>query len=162
MVTWGVGPNSNDTITLGVTAKQLWVNGIVLANDNKATIVRIRGEIAFMMLTGGVGDGFSGAVGLGIVQADAFAAGATSCPGALIDSDWDGWMWHSFFHLYTPAANVGPAGGDQLAGLRLTIDSKAMRKIEDSEVLLGSLEAVEEGTATAEMWADSRILFKLS
>jgi len=163
MVTWGVGPNSTPTgISLSTTGKQLWENGITLANDNKATIVRIRGSVQFGLLTAtAAGDGFHGAIGLGIVQADAFAAGAASSPGALTDADWDGWMWHSFFDIHAQVATIA-AGGLEQTGVRIAIDTKAMRKIEDAEVLLGSLDIVEIGTATAFFHADTRILFKLS
>jgi len=162
MVTWGVGPNAT-ALPSSSSLAQHWTNGITLANDNKATIVRIRGELlCFLTSFGSAADGFEMAAGLGIVTAEAFAAGAASTPGALTDADWDGWMWHSFWQVHGVTATIGDAASSRAGVFRIPIDSKAMRKFEDSEVLFGSLETSEEGVAIAETFANTRVLFKLS
>jgi len=157
---WGIGPESSP-VSLSGTANALWTTGSVLGNEAKVTIVRIRGMASLFMQTAtATGDGFNGAVGIGIVSAEAFAAGAASVPGPFTDSDWDGWMYHTFFNLNSSAGGLSAEGGQ--ASQRLEIDSKAMRIFEDSETLFGAIEQVEEGTATAEFWANTRILLKLS
>ena len=161
-VAWGLGPDATP-VSLGTTVKQLWTTGIILVLDPKSTIVRIRGEaLLFLQTNIAATDGFSGGLGIGIVSSDAFAAGAASCPGALTDSAWDGWMWHTFFHIHSPKSALAVSAGDQAAFQRITIDSKAMRKIGDNETLIGSIEANEEGTATGQFWADTRLLLKLT
>ena len=109
------------------------------------------------------GDGFDGALGIGIVSTEAFGvASAGGVPGALTDADWDGWIWHSFFHLHQIAATESEGSNAVGSVARITIDSKAMRIFEDSETLFGDVETVTDGTAVGELWADTRILLKLS
>ena len=111
------------------------------------------------------GDGFLGALGIGIVTTDAFDAGITAVPGPFSDSDWDGWIWHHFFQLRGIAVQsqgadvaINSVGGT----LRIPIDSKAMRIQSDNEVLFGMTEtAVETGTAGMVVVADTRVLDKL-
>ena len=132
LVIWGVGPENDESITLGTTAKQLWNTGIALTSGGKATIVRIRGDLSvFLTSVAADGDGFSGAVGLGIVTADAFAIGPTACPGAFTDPAWDGWMWHSYFYVFGPS-QAAAEGAQPAAVQRITIDSKAMRKFDET------------------------------
>jgi len=106
------------------------------------------------------GDGFLGAVGIGVVNENAFTVGGTtSVPTPVTDMDWDGWMWHQFFDLRTNVAGVGD--GQSGISIGFDIDSKAMRILGDEMILMGCTEVVESGTATMEVSADSRILAKL-
>jgi len=78
----------------------------------------------------------------------------------LSDSNWDSWMWHSFFDVRsitgTIADGVNAAGVDQ----RVEIDSKAMRKWDPADIMVLMTEFVESGNATVKVNADSRILVK--
>jgi len=155
---WGFGP---DMLSQSVTAsvKLLGTTSVTLADP--ATIVRIRG-LLHLTLTGfaGAGEGFAGAAGIALVNADAFAQGINSIPGPLSDSNWDSWMWHSFFDVRSITGTI--ADGANAAGIdqRVEIDSKAMRKWDPADIMVLMTEFVESGNATVKVNADSRILVK--
>ena len=74
-------------------------------------------------------------------------------------------MWHSFFDIQgistqSAAENIARnANVDQ----RIEIDSKAMRKVSNNEILAGVIEPiVEAGVASFNFTADSRTLVKLA
>jgi len=98
-----------------------------------------------------------GAIGMGIVSDQAFAAGVASVPGLWDDPQWDGWyVWRSFaFHYeFHDATSTG------LASLEFEVDSKAMRKVTDNETCVVVVES--EGSAALEAFVGVRTLFKLS
>ena len=159
-VSWGVGPQA-PAQSLTATGQALWTSGITLLGDQKATIVRIRGQIEmYLTVASAVGDGFRGAFGLALVTAQAFAAGAGSIPGPVSESQFDGWMWHQFFSLHTQVATLG---NPDVVHVQIPIDTKAMRKwVADDQLLVGMVEVVEIGTASLTFHVDSRVLVKLS
>ena len=162
---WDAGPNLV-IAAISATGKTLWTNGRVLATESKATIVRIRGVMTFQLdLATAAGNGLSGAVGIGLVSQEAFAAGVASIPGPFDQPEWKGWMWHHYFSIRGVAAQS--AGADVArnvsADLRLEIDSKAMRKMGSNETLFGIIDVeAEDGTASMAVVADTRVLFKLT
>ena len=96
-VAWGLGPNAVD-MTGAASNSAVWSNGIGLVTDAEVTIVRIRGSfMVFLESFTAANDGFTGAIGIGIVNSQAFAAGIVSMPTPITESDWGGWMWHQFF-----------------------------------------------------------------
>ena len=164
IVAWGFGPDFIQGVVAG-TGKTLWSTAIALTGNPRATIVRIRGSLMLrLILATSVGDGFHGAIGLGVTTNEAFTAGAASIPGPVTQADWGGWMWHSFFQVLGIAAQS--SGQDTArnitADIRMDIDSKAMRKFEDEQVLFGMVESTEVGVASMSVDADTRVLFKLS
>jgi len=158
---WGIGPNAATTVLTGPVST-LWTNGVQLVGESRATVVRVRGVLLISLLgvAAADGDGFLGASGIGIVSLDAFTAGAVPDPAS--DLEWPGWMWHSFFNVMDrdisdPAASAGTAFQ------RFDIDTKAMRKMGESEVLIGVTQLlVENGAATLDFSADTRVLIKLA
>lgn len=162
---WGFGPDSAQQ-SLTSTGQTLWSTGVVLVAEVEATIVRLRGEILFQLdLATSAGDGFTGAVGIGIVTSDAFAIGAGSMPGPLTNSDAQLWMWHQFITIRGVAAQSQGAdiGRNAFADVRYQIDSKAMRIFHNNETLFGMTEfGVETGTAGVVQSADVRVLAKLT
>jgi len=127
------------------------------------TIVRIRGHFQlFLTLVTAVGDGFHGAIGIGVFTNEAFASGAAAIPGPLTDADYDGWMYHQFIDVHGITLTEADGSNAVVMVQAGEIDSKAMRIQEDSQTLLGLIEVGEEGTAAAEFWADTRVLDKLS
>lgn len=157
-VIWGNGPLG---LPLAIsTTGTVHGTGVVLAAELKATIVRLRGMLDVNLLTASaVGDGFDGALGIGIVTDEAFAAGAASTPDPVTEADWDGWLYHTFFHVHAAAGAdmTGP-----MSHFRIPIDSKAMRIWTEGNTLFPSVEVVLDGTSTAEVWFDTRLLVKLS
>ena len=154
---WGLGPSTaGGTIT--ASGVRLWEVGSTLIAEQKATIVRTRGIIsANIQGPGGAdGDGYQGAHAIGIVTTDAFAAAAVPTP--IADIDWPGWLWYQHFDVTDPDVTFS----SDLQWQREVIDSKAMRKFGNNEILFGVSEFVEVGAAVLEIRADTRVLFKLS
>jgi len=100
-----------------------------------------------------VGDGFFGAIGVGVVTAAAAAAGVASIPTPLTEAGWDGWMLHRYFAL---EAALGAGSDGEFVNLQL--DSKAMRKLTEDDSLAMVAEVAENGTATATLQARIRVL----
>ncbi len=163
---WGIGPQQDlASLTSAAPTKTLWTNGVTLVLESEVTIVRIRGQVNLqLMLATNSGDGFTGALGLGIVNSQAFAAGAASIPGPHSQPEWEGWMWHQFFHMRGVAAQAQGADVSRnvTADRVIEVDTKAMRKFSDNQILFGMIELVDEtGTANITTVADTRVLFKL-
>ena len=154
---WGVGPAARDS-SISATGSVIWTTG-TQSTIGPLTLVRTRGVIGMTLTQAtAAADGFFGAIGLGIVTDQAFTAGGASMPNPLSDADWDGWWWHTFFDLRATTATI--ADGTNLSHLNIEIDSKAMRKFDQNELLFGAVGGIESGSASIEFHADTRILFK--
>jgi len=164
---WTLGPaTGTNGSALNITGTGKTVGGVgVESLADGLTLVRHRGSLLlYLTSTAAQNNGFFGAFGIGVVTAQAFAAGAASMPGPLADVDWDGWFYHQFIFLrgtmLTPSQNL-----DRLAqgpeALRVDVDSKSMRKIPENMVVFIILEATESGTATMQWSYNSRELVKL-
>jgi len=132
------------------------------AIDDGLTIVRIRGEILFgLTVTGVLLDGFRQvAAGLCIVNENAFNVGITAIPGPISDIGWDGWLWYWTGALF--AANTTPSGNLGTEVARMVIDSKAIRKQKESDVLVAVVDTASiDGTTNLEVRFNSRMLDKL-
>ncbi len=78
---------------------------------------------------------FQGALGMGIVSDQAFAAGAGSIPGPWTDADWDGWYVWVPFALRLEVGTPSPVELHESTYTR-EIDSKAMRKVGANETVV--------------------------
>ena len=127
--------------------------------DDGLTLVRTRGQFeAFLVASTAAGDGFSGAIGIGIVSAPAFAIGVTAVPMPIGEIEWDGWLYHRFFAVHAPG--TGTASSSEVRQ-RVEIDSKAMRKVGREEVIYAAVEVFITGTASLKVRLFSRVLLKL-
>ena len=157
-VSWTIGVADVDG-SFSASGKAVWSFGAT-PTGNEETIVRTRGLVAFYNESANaIGSGWFGAVGIGIVSDQAFAAGATSMPGPLADEDWD-WIWHSYFDVRAISATIADGVNAFSCAQRIVIDSKAMRKIGPNETLFGMTEVVESGAGTLEIQAQTRTLVK--
>ena len=101
--------------------------------EEQTTIVRNRGNVSIKITTVTADLDIVGAFGLGIVTAEAFAAGVGSMPEPFSDADWGGWMvWRSFSYHFE---FITGTGSDFLVW-DFEVDSKAMRKVSPNEVLV--------------------------
>ncbi len=104
---------------------------MTVGTEDQATIVRNRGRIRFIALGNA---GVSGIIGAGliVVDAKAVAVGPTAIPCPLTNESDEGWLWHSYYPLRETVAAL-PAEENNIAGnADIEIDSKAMRKFDDS------------------------------
>ena len=158
---WGLGLSG--LVTFSGTTTQIWATGSQ-AILSGLIHVRFRGSVTLGLRSGSaIGDGFSGAFGVCIVFENAFVAGVGSIPAPVTDISWDGWLVHQLFQLTMinsthAAANQGTGGSYQ----RYEVDSKAMRKIKNFDIMVGVIECVETGTSVMEATLQSRVLDKLS
>ena len=133
------------------------------------TIVRTRGNLSLFLVTADAeGSGFNGAFGLGVVSENAFGVGVTAVPHPIADDDWDGWFYHRKFALFAPAAITAAGSAKEWSGIggvagaiQIDVDSKAMRKFKESDVVVAVLETTEVGTSIMRVAFDSRTLVKL-
>ena len=159
---WGDGPGG--TVVTQFTGSAITIIGAgVVALVGGLTIVRIRGLFRMMLqgTVGATGDGFQGALGMCVVSEDAFAVGATAIPDPVTDLSWDGWMYHQILSVHSPTAGASGLEGAQSTEQSFNIDGKAMRKFDESDVLVAIVQLVEAGTVVADVWMDSRVLVKL-
>ena len=100
-----------------------------------------------------VGDGFFGAIGLGIVTTAAATAGVASIPTPITEAGWDGWLLHRYVAV---ESSIGAGSPGEVH--RLDLDSKAMRKVNEDESIVMVWEGTENGTAVINVQCRVRVL----
>ena len=163
LTAWSLGPGGDD-ILFDPAAPSATSNGVfgsgVTPVIPQLTVVRIRGMFTALLKTADAANaGFTGAVGIGIVSADAFAIGITAIPKPFSDAEWPGWLWHQFFDLTASFALA--ANTTQPPSIRIPVETKAMRKLRLNEILFANFEVGETAAATLRMTFVSRMLVKL-
>ncbi len=119
------------------------------------TLVRVRGLCQAVLESAvGLGDGYFGAIGMGVFTTAAITAGTASIPTPLTEAGWDGWFLHQYFSCHSGDAAVANGSGQQ----HLILDSKAMRKVNEDESVGLIVEVAETGTAVIDVLARVRIL----
>ena len=156
---WFEGVGGVTPVAFTASSVSLLGSGII-TNVGEETLIRTRGLLdIFLKTAGSAGDGFFGAIGIGLVSSAAFTGGIASVPTPITELAWDGWLWHTFFSVH----------GDQVSGeaargsghYRKEIDSKAMRIVEGEMTLYAAAEVVEVGVATMDIFLNTRFLSKL-
>ena len=137
-----------DGSTLFGTAQAATADGL--------TIVRTRGDLLIRLVTSdAITSGFDVGFGMCVVSENAAGVGISAVPRPLDDPAWDGWF------VYWTGVVKGLIV-DNSASVRINIDSKAMRKIKDTDVVVAVAQGgTEIGAATLNMDLRSRILLKL-
>ena len=121
------------------------------------TIIRTRGLFTFGSDQQAADEQFLGAIGIGVVSEQAFTVGVTAIPDPVVDAEWGGWLYHSFFANFSPFSSA--TGFDALGAQQLVIDSKAMRKIGENERLV--LMVTNAGGFGLQFTSSLRILTKV-
>ena len=115
------------------------------ARFNQLTLLRtiVRMDLAATVRDTGEGDQVVD-FGIGIASQDAFAAGAVSDPNVGADYPIRGWIWRSMYRVY------GVAIDDQNVDvIRIDMDLRGKRKLENGEAFLVVNNAVNQGVAQA-------------
>ena len=158
---WAIGPNG--FVTGVVASSNNLFSVAAVAGQDGLTIVRTRGELlVYQTVAGGAAnEGFRWALGLGIVSAAAFAIGVTAMPAPLTDIDWDGWFVYETGTVISMFTGLGESSPMQ--SRVVPIDSKAMRKIKNTDVVVAMLETEERGDgATLAAQLSTRMLSKIA
>ena len=160
---WQQGPEAAGVV-MASTGSTLWdATGASMVSGREVTIVRTRGLVHIILsVTDSAQAGFRGALGIGVATIEAVAAGVVAVKTPLTDVAWDGWLWHSMFDVHSVTAVIADGANAAAIEQEIVIDSKAMRKISDEQVVFGVVEVVEVGISQCTVWANSRVLVKLS
>ena len=160
LTTWEQGPGGTSFTTLTDTSPTIVGAGAVLVGE-RATLVRLRGDAYVqLLLAAASGDHMSGALGIGIVNDQAFATGISAMPAPITEQDWDGWIWWKAFAVMVVTDTE--AVDSALNSWHFPIDTKAMRKMQAGDTLFISAQAsVEGGTVSTKIFVDTRALLKL-
>ena len=130
-----------------------------------STLVRMRGLFQVFPADLALDRVGFGALGLIIVSGEAFDAGAASVPAPWTESHYDGWLFHQYWSSVSKVdINLGTGSDQAVSGAAMeprVIDSKAMRKFQDGDVLVMVIEAVSSGVG-AQYFLNYRLLFKLT
>ena len=104
--------------------------------DEAETVLRSRGDFMAQLNPGAIDEAAVVAAGLAIVSARAVAAGAASVPRPATEGSYP-WLWHGFFNVSSAGGAIGQGNGH---ADRIVIDSKAMRKVKETEVMVLAFE----------------------
>ena len=129
------------------------------ALESGLTIVRTHGSLLIRLVTSdAVTSGFDVAFGICVVNENAAGVGATAIPQPLTDIGWDGWL----VHWSGVIKGAVPHTGGEDAVVRIPIDSKAMRKFKNTDVMVAVIQYLTEiGSVTLNADLRSRVLIKL-
>jgi len=109
-------------------------NSDTLATSTQAsTLLRTRGEIVASIDGPTDGDRCSVACGILVATEEQVAVGSTAMPDPAADLDAD-WLWHGYLLMLSQA--VTELSGNVTLARRLTIDSKAMRRMHPTTSLV--------------------------
>ena len=143
---------------LVITTTQAAVLALQFPEGNAETLLRSRGEILITGTPAAASDSDIVSLGLIVVSQNALVAGGASLPGPLTDLGAD-WLWHGFVPLDAgaDASLIDPGATTYIH--RLSIDSKAMRRIPSDRavVLMAQLESGDFSAVV--MQAGVRMLF---
>jgi len=158
-VTWNQGPNGSISNIITSTVALFALGSQATIDD--LTLVRIRGQVLLSLsAVDAVNEGFRCYLGICSVSENAFNAGVAAVPAPLADIGWDGWIWHYESILRSNFATFEPTSPMTME--RIQIDNKAMRKVHNTDILVGVLETTELGDgSTMAALMDTRILDKL-
>ena len=128
---WALGPGSDAVTAISASASGFLGTAAASASDGQ-TIIRVRGRFAaFLSAASAVGDGYQGAMGIGVTTTAAILAGIGSVPTPITEIGWDGWMYWQAFGIHSGKTTEA----DGSASIDFEVDTKAMRKIDFDESL---------------------------
>jgi len=127
-----------DNASIGLTQASLGGISVVELEAHEATILRTRGDFLIVGTPNAGSDVDVIGLGVCVVNEAASSQGGLSIPGPIKDAAADFWLWHRFVPLDAMgAADEATARTGGTSWARVTLDSKAMRRVvEDQAVLL--------------------------
>jgi len=154
---WIAPAFTSTTVAPGTPVIDTSLNAAALAL-RPFTIVRVRGVVVIASDQQAATEAQMAAYGEAVVSEQASAIGVTAVPTPVADGGSD------LFYVYQLLLNrfkfVSSIGFDGTEGQVYTIDSKAMRKVEDGQDVVGVIEASATGNGT-QILVSTRLLVKL-
>ena len=160
-VSWSPGP-SGTILGISTSSNNVFPTTSQATLDD-LTLIRTRGELmVWLDVAGGaVNEGFAWAFGMCNITENAAGQGIAAMPNPIGDIAWDGWFVYETGTIVTRGTALEDASLLEMA--RIPIDSKAMRKTHQTDVIVGVLATTEQGdgaTMTAQL--RTRLLDKLA
>ena len=158
---WIGGANTGQTRTLAVSTALIhksFDTRIQFSPNSPFTIVRVRGIFVAIPVDLAADTECFGAFGMAIVNGEAFDAGVVAVPSPITESSDERWFVHSYWATLGRA--VASPGNVDFIPAKVTIDSKAMRKVETGDVIISVMES-GAGLDSARVYWNDRILVKL-
>ena len=152
---WSLGPRG---IVSTAIAAQLVFPSTAVADDDGLTLIRTRGELLVKLSTSDAAtSGMAVNFGICIVSQNAAGVGVTAIPDPDADISWDGWLVY-----WTGTVKGALSSNEGSSTHRLVLDSKAMRKIKRTDVVVAVLSTDDEiGSVTLNADLETRLLLKL-
>ena len=97
------------------------------------TVIRTRGSVGWQSDQAVADEVQLGAFGICVVSEQAATIGITAVPHPATDAAWGGWLWHSYFQ--SKLEFLSAVGLEPNFMHTMVVDSKAMRKVLDDEIL---------------------------
>ena len=141
---WFGGTGFSQAVATTGTTLVLVLNAAALAL-RPFTVIRTRGVIGVSSDQEAATEDFGGSFGFAVVSEQASAVGITAVPTPTTDSGSDLWFVYEF--LFGRFA-FGSVASFADVGNRRVIDSKAMRKVEDGQDMVGVVEGPGTGITT--------------
>jgi len=159
---WEEGPGQLAAqASQAATTSFLLAAGLQLTLDG-LTLLRLRGDLTMQLSASSAAlDGFTGAFGIGVTTLQAFTIGVTAVPTPIDEQGWDGWIYWNAWSIKVINATLGDGGNSGVHPVRMPIDTKAMRKLREDDVIFAAMQIAEVGTASLETHFDSRVLLAL-
>ncbi len=153
--TWFGAADAVTTIDLGTGTAAVLGNTVVV--NSAGTLVRLRGQVYVQLDTSAVDERAMIAVGIIKATDEAVAAGVASLPHPHSDGDAE-WIWHRYLSISSLAE---PAVVTDALFDRAIIDSKAMRRFKQNEVVVLVAEVADglDQGGTWDMMYGYRVLF---
>ena len=152
-LTQWIGPPDQNFVSVASGGASL-ISSVLF--EEPVTLMRTRGEMSIELNSYAADLAIAGAIGAGVVSAEALAIGITAVPTPFRDADWGGWfLWRSFGKRY----EFQDATGAFLASWSFEVDSKAMRKVSPNEAIVF---IAESQSGAFSIFDGTRGLIKLS
>jgi len=161
---WSLGPHNVAAQSITSSGATLITVGASALLDG-LTIVRLRGElVVWLEVATSIGDGFGrSAFGICAVSENAAGVGISAIPAPIADISWGGWLAYQSIGSITGLSVTESENTGPLTMFRFQMDSKAMRKLRISDVVVGVFETSGEiGAATVNVSLNTRMLTLLA
>ncbi len=137
------------------------VGGTIIIAPNAAlqalrpfTIIRTYSELNIRTDNAAGSENYIGAYGACVISDQAAAIGVTAMPTPITDAGSDLW----YVHQYMMGANIFTTSGATMNGVRYSVDSRAMRKVNDDQQTNHLVEFSAAGNGFNVMFAGRQLI----
>ena len=122
------------TVGVGLPAASAILTQVFVPIVGGETVIRTRGMLGWSSDNAAASENQLGAFGIGVVSEQAATVGITAVPHPGTDAAWGGWLYHTYWFSQTQFLSSVGLQFDKMH--TIVIDSKAMRKVGETERLV--------------------------